>query len=37
MKKTVCIFGVLLLILTLANIACAAQKFVQLEVPGCFS
>ncbi len=37
MKKTVCIFLALLMLLTLATVACAAEKIVQLTVPGCFS
>ena len=37
MKKTLCVLWALLMIVTLANMACAAEKIVKLTVPGCFS
>jgi hypothetical protein len=37
MKKTGCVMLALLIIATWANIACAAEKIVQMTVPGCFS
>lgn len=37
MKKTASIFLALLMIVSMANTALAAEKIVQLTVPGCFS
>jgi len=36
-RKIICIVAAFLMLMSLVNIACAAEKVVQLTVPGCFS